>query len=71
MKIKRKIAAAVLPGAGKSVFRKKSVRENEGEKKAGGERENCSPTALEPAVQIPPKPALCVATERKSFAMDC
>lgn len=32
------------------------------EKKGGGERENCSPTAPEPALQIVPKPVLCVAT---------
>lgn len=48
---------------------KKSVTENEGEKEGGGERENCRPTDLEPAVQILPKPALCVAT-KKSFAVD-
>jgi len=49
---------------------KKSVRENKGGKKREVERENCSPTALEPAVQILPKPALCKATE-KSFAVSC
>lgn len=45
MKIKRKIAAAVLPGAEKSVFRKKVAGKMRREKKGGGERKlqsNCS-----------------------------